>query len=351
MDRRDFLLSLASLTAWSGFWPNRAHSQENLGSSKERKPHTPPATGPAEVREGDMLYRTLGSTGQRVSAIGLGGYHAGMPRDESESIKLIRTAIDRGMTFMDNSWGYHDGKSETWMGQALRDGYRDKVFLMTKFDGRTKAAAARQIDESLRRLQTDRIDLIQMHEIIRMEDPDRAFAEGGAMEAVHAARKAGKVRYIGFTGHKDPVVHNRMLDAAEEHKVRFDTVQLPINVLDAHFRSFARDTLPRLVRDEIGVLGMKPMASGTIIQNKIATPGECLTYALTMPTSVVITGMDSMRVLEQNLEIVKNYKPLDERAMRDLLTRTEKPAQAGKYERFKTTQQFDSTAAHPEWMG
>jgi aryl-alcohol dehydrogenase-like predicted oxidoreductase len=185
-----------------------------------------------------MIYRTLGSTGQKVSAIGLGGFHIGNPVLESESLKIIRSAIDRGITFMDNCWDYHEGKSEVRMGKALRDGYRDKVFLMTKIDGRSKAGAAAQIDESLRRLQTDHVDLLQFHEIIRMDDPDRIFAPGGALEAVLEARKAGKLRYIGFTGHKDPSIHLHMLQTAAQHQFRFDTVQMPLNVMDAHYRSF-----------------------------------------------------------------------------------------------------------------
>ncbi len=168
---------------------------------------------------------------------------------------MIRSAIDRGITFMDNCWDYNDGVSEVRMGKALQDGYRNKVFLMTKIDGRTKASAAQQIDESLQRLQTDHVDLMQFHEVIRLEDPDRIFAEGGAMEAMLEAKKAGKVRYIGFTGHKDPYVHLRMLDHARKHDFHFDTVQMPLNVMDAHFRSFTREVLPALTREGIGGAG------------------------------------------------------------------------------------------------
>src|SRR5882757_8768445 len=218
---------------------------------------TMPPVWAAEVK-GDIPYRKLGRTGEKVSAIGVGGFHIGNPPEE-EGIRIIRTAIDRGINFMDNSWDYHDGGSEVRMGKALKDGYREKAFPMTKIDGRTKASAAKQIDESLKRLQTDVIDLMQFHEIIRMEDPDRIFAEGGAMEAVQAAKKAGKIRFIGFTGHKDPLVHLRMLEVAEQHKFHFDTAQMPINVLDAHFRSFARKVVPALLKEGIGVLGMKSM--------------------------------------------------------------------------------------------
>ncbi|MHB8970759.1 MAG: aldo/keto reductase [Pirellulaceae bacterium] len=306
---------------------------------------------PAEIRQGNMLYRTLGRTGERISAYGLGGYHIGLVKEEQDSIKLIRSAIDRGITFMDNCWDYHNGKSEVWMGKALRDGNRQKVFLMTKIDGRTRQAADRQIDESLQRLQTDHVDLMQIHENLRMEDADRCFAEGGVIEALEAAKKIGKIRYIGFTGHKDPIVHNRMLDVAAEHNFHFDSCQMPLNLLDANFRSFARDVVPRLLKEGIAVLGMKPMASGAIVKNKIATPMECLTYALTLPTSAVITGIDSMDVLEQDLSIMKDFKPLDSGQMRELLARTIRPARTGNFEKFKTATMYDGTALHPEWLG
>src|SRR5438105_1133480 len=186
----------------------------------------------ADERKGDMLYRTLGRTGERVSAIGLGGSHIGNPKEEQESIRIIRTAIDRGINFMDNCWDYHNGGSELRMGKALRDGYRQRVFLMSKIDGRTRASVARQIDESLKRLQTDRVDLMQFHEVVRLEDADRIFNEGG-MDAMLEAQKAGKLRFIGFTGHKDPLIHLRMLEVAAERQFRFDTVQMPLNVMDA----------------------------------------------------------------------------------------------------------------------
>ncbi len=225
-------------------------------------PHQP------SIRKGDMLYRPLGNTGEQVSVLGLGGHHIGRPTDEQEAIRLIRSAIDHGMTFMDNCWDYHDGASEIRMGKALRDGYRAKAFVMTKIDGRTKQEAAKQIEESLKRLQTDHIDLMQHHEVIRMEDPDRIFAEGGAQEAVVQAKKAGKIRYIGFTGHKDPVVHLRMLEVAAKHQFRFDAVQMPLNVMDAHFRSFEHHVLPVLVKEHIGVLGMKSMGGRPHSQNR-----------------------------------------------------------------------------------
>jgi aryl-alcohol dehydrogenase-like predicted oxidoreductase len=252
---------------------------------------------------------------------------------------------------MDNCWDYVNGQSEIRMGKALQDGYREKVFLMSKIDGRTKASAAKQIDESLKRLQTDRIDLMQHHEIIRMEDPDRIFAQGGANEALLAAQKAGKIRYIGFTGHKDPLVHLRMLEIVGKHNFRFDAVQMPLNVMDAHFRSFEKLVLPVLVKEQIGVLGMKSMGSGEILQSKTVTPIECLHYAMSLPTSVVISGIDSMEILKKNLEAIRTFKPLTEEEIASLLKKTAVAAAEGHFERFKTTNNFDGTAHNPRWLG
>src|SRR5437763_13797449 len=231
-----------------------------------------PGKTPGETIRGDMRYRKLGSTREEVSVLGLGGHHIGRQKEEQESIKIIRSAIDAGINFMDNCWDYHDGGSEVRMGKALQGNYRRKVFLMTKIDGRTKKAAAEQLDQSLQRLQTDVIDLLQFHEILRLEDPDRNFAENGAIHAVLAARKAGKVRFIGFTGHKDPLVHLRMLEVAANHDFRFDAVQMPLNVMDAHFRSFGAAVVPELVKQGVAVLGMKSMADGIILRSKKVTP-------------------------------------------------------------------------------
>ena len=298
-----------------------------------------------------MLYRQLGSTGEKVSAIGLGGHHIGRPADPQEGIRIVRTAIDRGVTFMDNCWDYQDGEAERRMGTALRDGYRQRVFLMTKFDGRTRAATAKQVDESLQRLQTDCIDLIQYHETIRLEDPDRFFGENGALEALLDARKAGKVRFIGFTGHKDLLVHVRMLDVAAEHRFHFDACQMPLNPMDAHFRSFEHHVLPRLIAEGIAPLAMKPMGDGLLLQSKTVTPLECLHYALNLPASVVITGCESLERLEQALQAVDSFKPLGAAEVRAILAKTKEAAMTGKYERFKTTQEFDGTAVNPAWMG
>ena len=267
------------------------------------------------------------------------------------SIRIVRSAIDNGVTFMDNSWDYNDGQSELRMGKALRDGYRDRVFLMTKIDGRSKKEAARQLDESLRRLGTDRIDLVQHHEILRFEDPYRLFDEHGANAALLEARQAGKLRYIGFTGHKDPRIHLHTLEVAEDYGFTFDTVQMPLNVMDAHYRSFEKLVLPELVRRRIGVLGMKPLANGIILRSGTVSATECLRYALHLPTDVVITGIDSMKVLEQALEVARTFRPLSEGEVTVLLAKTADAALRGEYEPFKTSSIFDATAQHPEWLG
>jgi predicted aldo/keto reductase-like oxidoreductase len=300
---------------------------------------------------GEMPYRNLGSTGEKVSCIGLGGFHLGQSHlQEDDAIKLFHSAIDRGINFSDNSWDYNQGESERRVGKALK-GYRDKVFVMTKFDGRTKGSALKQLDESLQRLQVDHVDLWQFHENIRLEDPDRFFAEGGAREAMLEAKQKGKIRYMGFTGHKDPSVHLRMIELAEKNKFKFDTIQMPLNVMDAHFRSFGKEVVPVALQKQIGVLGMKSMADKHILQSKTVTPIECLHFALSLPTSVVITGIDTMPILDQAFEAAKTFKGVTKSDIEAILRKTETVAADGKFEPFKTSQIFDSTAAHPEWLG
>jgi aryl-alcohol dehydrogenase-like predicted oxidoreductase len=300
----------------------------------------------------DMPYRILGRTGARVSAIGLGGWHIGFKEmSETLSIRIMRSAIDRGINFLDNSWDYNEGASEVRMGKALRDGYREKVFLMTKIDGRSKSEAARQLDESLRRLQTDCIDLVQHHEVLRYEDPHRMFDAEGAQAALLEARQAGKLRFIGFTGHKDPQIHLYTLEVAREHGFTFDAVQMPLNVMDAHYRSFARLVVPELVAQNIGVLGMKSMGNGIILESKTVTPEECLHYALNLPTSVVITGIDSLEILDQAFEAARTFRPMTGDQVQVLLGKTAKAAARGEFELFKTSSIFDATTTNPEWMG
>lgn len=312
-----------------------------MGNIEARSPSSrPPESVP--VRE-------LGSTGVRVSMIGLGGFHIGKINSDQESIAIVRSAVDRGITFLDNCWDYNEGKSEERVGRALLDGYRNRAFLMTKIDGRTKKAATDQIEQSLRRLKTDHIDLVQIHEVIRMTDPDRCFREG-CVEALLDAKQAGKLRFVGFTGHKDPAIHLAMLDAADAHGFRFDTVQMPLNVMDAHFRSFEKNVLPKLVEKRIGVLGMKSMGSGTILKSNTVTAAECISYALSLPTSVVITGCDSMNILDQAIRIATSFAPMTKTDMAALLARTSEAAKAGEFETFKTSDEHDGTSKHPKWL-
>ena len=300
----------------------------------------------------EMPMRTLGRTGVQVSLIGLGGWHLGFKAIEEQlSIRIIRTALDNGINFMDNCWDYNDGASEIRMGKALHDGYRERAFLMTKIDGRTKKDAAKQLDESLKRLQTDHIDLVQHHEILRYEDPHRIFDEEGANAALVEARAAGKIRFIGFTGHKDPRIHLYMLEVARENGFEFDTVQMPLNVMDAHYRSFEKMVLPELLKQNIGVLAMKTLANGTILESNTVTAIECLQYAMNLPVSVVITGCESMENLEQALTAARTFKPMTDEQVRSLLSKTEQAASRGEYELFKTTSVYDGTAVHPEWLG
>src|SRR5438132_1276099 len=303
-----------------------------------------PADAKAQTRE-------LGRTGVRVSILGVGGYHLGLPQDEQESIRIVRRALDHGMNFLDNCWDYNEGKSEERMGKALRDGYRQKAFLMTKLDGHTAQAVREQLDQSLRRLQTDRIDLVQIHEVIRDDDPEQCFAPGGAIEALVAARKAGKLRFIGFTGHKDPRIHRHMLETARKSSFQFDTVQLPINVLDAHYRSFEKEVLPLAQQEGTAVLGMKPLAAGLILETGAASAVECLRYAMSVPgVSVTITGCDNEGVFEQALWLATTFKPMAQEAKEKLLAQTARYAEGGKWERVKTTQAFAGTEQHKQWL-
>ena len=291
LSRRELLAATISMTVMSGI------PKGLLAAGKDEIP-----------------YRMLGRTGEKVSIIGLGGAHLGIQEDPQESIRIIRTGLDSGINFLDNCWDYQYGESEERMGRALQDGYREKAFLMTKIDGRDRKTAEKQLNESLKRLKTDRIDLLQFHEVIRMSDPDRIFAEGGAFDAVIEAKKAGKVRYIGFTGHKSPDIHLKMLEAAFNRGFTFDAVQMPLNVMDAHYESFEKKVLPMLLKHNIGVLGMKPMGDKFIIKSGKVSPVECLQYSLSLPTSVVITGCDSLRILQQALSVARGFRPLSEKA-------------------------------------
>lgn len=350
LPRRSFLSGTAVLAAGTACTKKDTKSEE---PPKGPRPGAPQEgqTGVASpaITNAAMPMRQLGKTGVSVSIVGIGGFHLGTP-EEAEAIRIVRTALDRGVTFLDNCWDYNDGKSEERMGKALKDGHRKNAFLMTKLDGRTKRAAAEQLEQSLRRLGTDVIDLVQIHEVIRPTDPGRCFASGGCIEALIDAKKAGKLRFIGFTGHKDPDIHLAMLKAADDHGFAFDTVQMPLNVMDAHYRSFEKMVLPVLVQKGIGVLGMKSMGAGAILDSKTVSAVECLHYAMNLPTSVVITGCDSMGVTEQAINAAVAFKPMDAPQVAALLDKTRDAARDGRFERFKTSTMFDGTHKHPEWL-
>ncbi len=352
MNRRSFLGS-AALSAAALAASDSLLSAQNAEAAQPSSPKMPPV--PRTEQRGDMPYRALGKTGEMVSLVGLGGYHIGKQAQEAASIRLIHAAIDSGINFMDNCWDYHDGLSELRMGKALSGGRRDKVFLMTKIDGRPKAVAAKQIDESLARLQTDHVDLLQFHEIIRYEDPDRIFAPGGAMEAALEAQRAGKVRFIGFTGHKHPSIFLEMYRVADAHGFHFDAVQQPINVMDAHYRSFLHEVVPVSAAHGTATLAMKTFGDPHILKHmqksNTATPTQLLHFSMSQPVSVVITGIDSMPILEQALAAARTFKPMTKGQQSALLAKTKVAAATGKYELFKTSEQYDGTAQHPEWLG
>ena len=297
--------------------------------------------------------RRLGRTNEQVSVIGMGGFHVGHPYlPDDDAIKLMHNAIDRGITFMDNSWDYNAGMSELRMGRALCvNGYRDRVFLMTKVDGRTNAAFNAQLHESLSRLLTDRLDLVQFHENIRPDDADRIFAPGGAFEAAVAARDAGKVRFIGFTGHKDPAYHLHMIELAGRHGFTFDTVQMPVNLFDAHYKSFAAQVIPVANAHDMGVLAMKTFGDRNLVETGLVDPIDMLHYSMHLPTSVVITGIDKPEILDQAIEAATTFQPLSDDAVDALLAKTAEAARDGQLERYKTSRFFDSTFQNPSWLG
>ncbi len=341
MERREFIKA-ATAAGVAAAVPAAAQGGARVSKgSAIKRPESP-----------EMVYRELGTTGERVSVIGMGGYHLGKNEvAQDEATRLVHAGVDRGITFIDNCWDYNDGISEVRAGWALRNGYRDKVFLMTKIDGRTAEAYNHQLEQSMGRLQTEMIDLVQFHEVIRMEDPDRIFAKGGALEAAVKARDAGKIRYIGFTGHKDPAVHLRMFETAEKHGFHFDTVQMPVNVMDAHFRSFTKLVIPVAQKQGTGVLAMKTFGDHYILDSGTVKPIEALHWGMSQPVSVVITGIEKMPDLEQALTAARTFKPMTEEAQAALLSRTATAAAEGKYELFKTTNHFDGTAQNPKWLG
>jgi aryl-alcohol dehydrogenase-like predicted oxidoreductase len=301
----------------------------------------------------DMKYRPLGRTGERVSLVGLGGFHLARPGGPTndEAIRIVHAAIESGINFCDNCWDYNGGESEVRLGRALVRGWRDRVFLMTKIDGRDARTATRQIEESLSRLQTDHIDLLQFHEVVRMNDPERVFAPGGAIEAVLKAREQGKLRYIGFTGHKSPAIHKHMFEVADRHQFHFDTVQMPLNVMDAHFDSFEQGVLPVALAHGTAVLGMKAFGDPFILETNALPPIKMLQYPMSLPISTQITGIDSMPILQQALQAVHSFVPFTPEQREQILARTARLAQDGHTEKYKTSDHFSGTVRHPEWLG
>jgi uncharacterized protein len=346
MERRDFIKSATAASLAAASSATLAQQSETNSPTSKRTPTSLPEN-PA------MMYRELGTTGERVSAIGMGGFH--LAKDPSttaqDAIRLVRSASDHGITFFDNCWDYNDGISEVRLGQALKDGYRQKAFVMTKLDARTAKDYDKQLEQSMGRLDTDVIDLVQFHEILRFEDPDRIFAEDGAIHAAMAARKAGKIRYIGFTGHKDPQIHLRMFEVAAEHDFHFDTVQMPVNAMDAHFRSFTRNVIPVAQKAGTGILAMKTFGDGYILRSGTIDPMEALHYGLSQPVAVVITGIDKPEILAQALTAASSFKPFTPEKTASFLAKTRDAARTGKFEPFKTSTIFDGTANNPKWLG
>jgi aryl-alcohol dehydrogenase-like predicted oxidoreductase len=362
MERRGFLKN-ASVVAAAAAVPVGVSAQSP--AAQETAPETAPATAPAQgtshgpwaqppetFDQNGMKYRVLGMTGERVSLIGLGGFHLARPNGPSaqEATNLVRSAIDAGVNFCDNCWDYNGGESEIRLGNALAEGYRQRAFLMSKIDGRTAQAAMRQLETSLKRLRTDHIDLLQFHEVIRMDDPERIFARGGALEAVLRAKEQGKVRHVGFTGHKSPTIHKHMFDVAEQHGFRFDTVQMPVNIMDAHFDSFQHTIFPIARRQGTAVLAMKTFGDHFILDANVASPIEMLHFSMSQPVSVVITGVDREEVLQQALQAVRTYAPMTEQQQKELLARSAAAAQDGKTERYKVSHHFDGTVQNPGWL-
>jgi predicted aldo/keto reductase-like oxidoreductase len=281
--------------------------------------------------------RPLGSTGEMVSLLAVGGYHIGSPSDPRVGVEIIRTAIDNGVNFFDNACCYHNGRSEEIMGRALREGYREKVVLMTKNHGRDYDTYKKRLQQSLTRLQTDCIDVVQFHEIIQEGIPEKLFKDG-AIDAAVEARKEGKIRFIGFTGHKWPSLFLEML----QKNFKWDTVQLPLNVLDYHYRSFTKEILPILLEKKIGMIGMKSMAGGDALEIGGLTPQECLRYSMSLPVSTVVVGMDSMQLLKQNLETASKFKMMSDSEKSDFRQKTRPHAENGEYELYKTSTSYDS---------
>lgn len=347
MQRRNFLKQAATAAALAGF-------QKATGQTKGPTLHGAAAQTPLPFVNtvNGIGRRKLGQSDAEVSIIGIGGYHLGLKSvAEQDAIHIIRTALDEGINFLDNCWDYNDGVSEERMGKALEDGYRQKAFLMTKLDGRTGAAARQQLETSMKRLKTEHIDLVQIHEVIRMTDPDQAFKQGNVIDVLTQARKEGKIRFIGFTGHKGPEMHLNMIETAAKHGFHFDTVQMPVNALDHHFQSFGQKVIPAAQKHGIAVLGMKSLSNAAILKTNTITASEALHYAMSVPVTMTITGCESMANLQQALGVARNFKPLDNQQKIAILEKTRPFADAAKFEDYKSSHMYDGTINNPQWLG
>ncbi len=349
MERRSFLKRAATAAALAGI--ETAASKRVLANPalQGAAAHTP---GPFSKTVNGIGRRKLGRADAEVSIIGIGGYHLGLGSvAEADAIKIIRRALDEGINFLDNCWDYNAGVSEERMGKALADGYRQKAFLMTKIDGRTGAAATEQLETSLKRLKTDHIDLLQLHEVIRMEDPERAFQPGNVIDVLKQARKDGKIRFIGFTGHKSPEMHLNMIEVADKHGFTFDTVQMPVNALDYHYDSFGQKVIPVAQKHGMAILGMKPLSNAAILKTGDVTAPQALHYAMSVPVTMTITGCQTMANLEQALGVARNFEPMTIEEKIALLEKTAPVAPEGKFEDYKSSHMYDGTFHNPQWMG
>ncbi len=349
MERRNFVKQAAAVAAITGLdstMARRALADSALTGAAAEVPA-------ALVRSVDGIgRRKLGRADAEVSIIGVGGYHLGLGGvTEQEAIEIVRSALDRGVNFLDNCWDYNGGASEERMGKALEGGYRQKAFLMSKIDGRTGQAARQQLEESLRRLKTDHLDLIQIHEVIRMTDPEQAFQPGNVIDVLQQARESGKVRFIGFTGHKSPDIHLHMIATADKNHFRFDSVQMPVNALDEHFNSFGQRVIPEARKRGMAIIGMKPLSNGAILKTNTVTAPEALHYAMSVPVTVTITGCQSMANLEQALGVAKNFQPLSVQQKLAILEKTAPVSEAGKFEAYKSSHIYDGTYNNPQWLG
>jgi diketogulonate reductase-like aldo/keto reductase len=362
MDRRDFLKTTAAAVAAAGSASAQPvsgpHPITIVGTSPENTTQggvvTP--TGPVTAKlpqNPAMKYRPFGRTGERLSMIGVGGFHLAKPGGPSakEATEIVHAAIAAGVTFFDNCWDYNGGESEVRLGNALQGGKRDLVFLMTKIDGRTGKAASDQLDQSLSRLKTDHLDLLQFHEIIRPNDPETVFAPGHALDVALRAREAGKIRYIGFTGHKSPAIHAHMFEVADQQHFHFDSVQMPLNVMDAHFDSFEQRVLPIALAHETAVFGMKTFGDAFILASGVLPPLDMLHYSMSLPTTLQVLGIDTMAILQQSLEAVRTYQPLTPERRDAILGKSAQVASNGSTERYKVSHHFDGTIQNPQWLG